>query len=286
MDYGYNGGYNSANTMSTTDWRWASQKGYWDPQRRCWNEDMGGMAAYIHQRNQRRDARKKRERGNATEGREFGINPKQRKTSSKSSTVVGILKNPATLLLGAAGEFRNNPLLALMLQNNWGHHVVRRFWTIGYQVQPIVDMFNELPAGLQTALGEAMAAAQRFANTCKFAVPSCPDENNNMDVVEWEEDSTHAFIVATFHPLNQRRTAISANSRAAALLGMHREELLARYAQHDVPLALPPLDGAALVCTQTVRVFDARRRICQVREARPAPAATAPLPARSVLPPP
>jgi PAS domain-containing protein len=117
-------------------------------------------------------------------------------------------------------------------------------------------------------------------------------------VAAWEEDSTHAFILATFEPATMRRTAISANPRAAALLGMHREELLARYAQHDVPLALPPLDalrhllhalrhgafdpasmryhrmlvdggrGVALVCTQTVRIFDDRRRICQVRTAR------------------
>ncbi len=138
--------------------------------------------------------------------------------------------------------------------------------------------------------------------------------NSAMDVAEWEQDSTHAFIIATFDPATQRRTAISVNSSAAALLGMHREELLARYMQHDVPLALPPLDAlrhllnalrlsafdtssqryyrmlvdggrsAALVCTQTVRIFDARRRICQVRTARPAPAAAALL-ASSVTPP-
>jgi hypothetical protein len=56
------------NSMNTADWRWAADKGFWDPLLRCWNENLGGMKAYIAQRNHRRAARaarlrKKVERG-------------------------------------------------------------------------------------------------------------------------------------------------------------------------------------------------------------------------------
>ncbi len=40
--------------MKLADWRWATEKGYWDPKSRCWNESLGGMSAYISRRNERR----------------------------------------------------------------------------------------------------------------------------------------------------------------------------------------------------------------------------------------
>jgi hypothetical protein len=48
------------NAMNTADWRWAADKGFWDPLLRRWNENVGGMKAYIAQRNQRRAARNAR----------------------------------------------------------------------------------------------------------------------------------------------------------------------------------------------------------------------------------
>eukprot|EP00291_Cryptomonas_curvata_P006553 CAMPEP_0172197826 /NCGR_PEP_ID=MMETSP1050-20130122/27713_1 /TAXON_ID=233186 /ORGANISM="Cryptomonas curvata, Strain CCAP979/52" /LENGTH=193 /DNA_ID=CAMNT_0012874511 /DNA_START=55 /DNA_END=632 /DNA_ORIENTATION=+ len=48
---------NFVESMNTTDWRWAAQKGFWDPQRKCWNQSMGGMQAYLAQRNKRRAER-------------------------------------------------------------------------------------------------------------------------------------------------------------------------------------------------------------------------------------
>ena len=43
--------------MSLADWRWAAKRGYWDPQLRKWNEELGGMKAYLAQRDMRREQR-------------------------------------------------------------------------------------------------------------------------------------------------------------------------------------------------------------------------------------
>ena len=40
--------------MSMVDWRWASAKGFWDRNKQCWNEEMGGQAAYLAQRAMKR----------------------------------------------------------------------------------------------------------------------------------------------------------------------------------------------------------------------------------------
>jgi hypothetical protein len=56
-----------------------------------------------------------------------------------------------------------------------------------------------------------------------------------------------------FDPATQRRSNVILNSRAAALAGMHKEEVLARLAAHEAPLAALPLDFLRIVLHQALR---------------------------------
>ena len=46
--------------MTRVDWRWAAKKGFWDKDKKCWIESVGGKAAYIAQRSKRIMVREQR----------------------------------------------------------------------------------------------------------------------------------------------------------------------------------------------------------------------------------
>ena len=56
----------------------------------------------------------------------------------------------------------------------------------------------------------------------------------------------HAFFELRFDPNTQVRVGVTANTRAASLLGMQLQELLDRLERYDVPLPLGPLDAVAM----------------------------------------
>jgi hypothetical protein len=45
----------SSHGMSMVDWRWAAEKGFWNRQKQCWVEEMGGKAGYLLQRGLKRN---------------------------------------------------------------------------------------------------------------------------------------------------------------------------------------------------------------------------------------
>jgi hypothetical protein len=298
------------NGMTTADWRWAAVKGFWDPLRRCWNEDIGGKDAYIAQRNQRRAKRKVLQRATAptihnsdreccSVGHFYGPAVSLKRTRYDLSQPVPIPTYPAA-----------PSLLSQTLGNFWPHSVCRRYWSLGYQAEPILQIFHHIPTELRDSIGETLGAIQEYADAyCRYAPCAtrasllCPvevlDAEHSAFGAEcggragpWEHDAVHAFIRIDFAPTTLERIAYDANSRAAEMLGMRREELLARYEQHAVPLALPPLDavcsfllslrsaydevttqyarvlipgGAALVRISRVKTYDTLRRLRQVR---------------------
>ena len=213
---------------------------------------------------------------------------------------------------GAEGDLTPAPLttypdghnlLAQTLGKCWPQPACRRYWSLGYKAEPILQIFHQLPTELRDAIGETLVAIQRFAEaSCRHATCAARESllspavwpgaaTTEAGCGRWEHDTVHAFIRVDFEPATQERIAVSANARAAELLGMRHEELLASYAQHAVPLALPPLDalcgflhslraaydeaatryarilvpgGAALVRVSTVKAFDNFRQLCQV----------------------
>jgi hypothetical protein len=130
-------------------------------------------------------------------------------------------------------------LLSFMDRQKWAYAVVRRRWSIGYKAGPIIALFNAIPLRLRSAIAAAIAAVQRGTD----ADPPEPSHECAADDAEWEQDAVHGYMRARFDPATQACVHLAANARAAALLGLRREELLARFARCDAPLALPPLDA-------------------------------------------
>jgi hypothetical protein len=342
-------GENGISIMNTADWRWAAVKGFWDPLRRCWNSEMGGMTAYLSQRNQRlaiRKARKQRAmrtpKSEKCHQSSIRLTRPLKKISKRQSAgqFSGAVNDQTTMLASLGQEFRsNNPSIIFDFQDNWGNYdfnalaqmptcrsipgllaqslgtvwpqpVCRRYWSLGYQAEPIIEIFHQLPTALRDAIGEALDAIQNYADTLRHhAICADPavDVKCGHLVESWENDDVHAFIRVDFAPDTHERVAVHANARAADLLGMRHEELLARYARNDVPLALPPLDvlcgflhslraaysklstryarilvpgGAALVRVSSAKAFDPLR---QLRQVPPVPLRPAPCPPNPAL---
>ena len=81
----------NSNVMNTADWRWAAEKGFWDPRRRCWNEELGGIKAYLAQRNKRRAVRAARLR---RDGQDKAARPKVPKSKSASLPIQPAFRVP------------------------------------------------------------------------------------------------------------------------------------------------------------------------------------------------
>jgi hypothetical protein len=256
------------NEMCLADWRWAASKRFWDPERRCWNEEMGGMAGYIAQRNKRRSERKAR-------GPQVAIHQKGGWPNSQRHSAVsncesdkynvrprGYCSLPPHELesprmcsyVDALGT--GMPLMEFMVRHGWGHLAIRGFWSAGCRAEPVVRIFHELPPSLHAAIGKAIDCAQysavaaaTFATNvfnADFLARMGPQEQAPSEAPEWEGDSVHAFFELHFDPDTQMRVGAAANTRAANLLGMQLQELLARLEQHDAPLPLGPLDAVAI----------------------------------------
>jgi hypothetical protein len=75
---------------------------------------------------------------------------------------------------------------------------------------------------------------------------TCQPSHREMTPTEWESDYTHAYLERRFDPSLQTCISAAANSCAAALLGLRREDLLAQLMREEMPLPLPPLDAVAV----------------------------------------
>ena len=248
------------NGMKLADWRWATEKGYWDPKSRCWNENLGGMRAYITIRNERRAE----------------ITHRQLRASAKR----------ARLGPGCSGTSKQSCKVFRRL--------VSTKLNAGYQAEPLVAILHELPPALSAAISDAIDAAHlcghgaflaKSAATSESAAASPPDAtvtDGSPLSAEWGCDAVHAFVELRFDPATQARVGGTANARAAALLGLDHADLLARLARGDAaPLPLPPPDAVAAflhalgtiahaVSTSYLRICPpaAPRRAAQPRDAR------------------
>jgi hypothetical protein len=255
--------------MSLADWRWAAQMGYWDPEIRQWNERKGGMRAYIDQRDKRRIKRQSRQpRAFKNSGPSDGCtraHSEQMRTNTAEyqSFCDSVFRTDSQDLQPSKSEnpqdyestiiSEESPLHLIMDSCGWGHHVVRRYWNAGYEKGSVYRLYTELPVSLRSAISETLDAAQlcadsgiRFDRPDLFSPSQFQPLPPEATLSVWEKDTTHAYIERRFHSDTQLCVGVAANSRAAALLGMRREDLLAQLERGDVPLPLPPLDAVAV----------------------------------------
>jgi hypothetical protein len=266
--------YSSVDKMCLADWRWAANKGFWDCARQRWNEALGGMQAYLIQRNMRRAENSDRLSRRLERTRNKLLNPRRHLASSRkgegtpdSHFFQAPSSGRAAYLHGSAGVdwfpplsvdpcVGAGPLLDFMFRQGWGHLAVRCIWSAGFQAETVIHVFKELPPSLHTAITEAIDSAQMSAAcAAKHVDPEVASDEITARIsheiavcssAEWEGDSEVAYVELRFDPETQVRIGAAANNRAASLLGLDRTELLARLEQYDVPLPLGPLEAVAL----------------------------------------
>jgi PAS domain-containing protein len=150
-----------------------------------------------------------------------------------------------------------------MLLHQWAYVPARRYWTFGYQTKALARIFNAIPPRLSRSIEKMMEVLQQKYNAARggdeapppssplsmapysdggHPPPSAPVGIAAREEEMWQEEIDCGFIRLRVDPRTQHRRHVSANARAAALAGMHREELLARFAHHDVPLPFSDLD--------------------------------------------
>ena len=75
--------------------------------------------------------------------------------------------------------------------------------------------------------------------------PRAQEEAMTAEARLWEDDPECAFICTHFDPAHGDRRMLVCNRRHADLLGMHKEELLARFARREMYVPFVPADWLA-----------------------------------------
>ena len=139
---------------------------------------------------------------------------------------------------------------------------IRRLWTWGSRPERILALVAALPPHMLALAERLMRAAHGLADAAQrpqaaFALPLPPSNLNAVSAAPagagrwavgaeeaalWEQAEV-GLVRVDYDPATQRRLGVSANSAAAKLWGLHREELLARFAAHDVPAMFTDLDA-------------------------------------------
>ncbi len=71
----------------------------------------------------------------------------------------------------------------------------------------------------------------------------------------WQLQNEIGFLQLTYDPSTGERIHVVINDLHAQMLGMHRDELLARFAAHDEPLRVPAQDLLLLIADDALRGF-------------------------------
>ena len=147
-----------------------------------------------------------------------------------------------------------------VLMHRWAYTPARRFWSFGYQTKPLARIFDSVPPRLSTAIECAMGAMQAMYSVATLdttnaitagngAIRSAPESTAvslsgiaESEDAMWEAQADIGFVRVLFDPHTQHRQHVAANAALAKVAGMHREELLARFAAHEVPLPWTDLD--------------------------------------------
>ena len=199
---------------------------------------------------------------------------------------------------------QDGPLLHLAAQHGWDFVDFRRLLTFGYRAEPIWRLLASLPPSLCSVMQTALDTFDRltFLQAVHPSHEAWDEAGMEIRAAEaemlraMEDDIEVGFLEITYDPETQRRTHVFLNSRYAAMRGVSRAELLARFAAHavDLPSTGPDFlaallhgmlhrldaestqylrvaagEGAAgpgmLVCEHSRKRFDGRGRITKVR---------------------
>ena len=71
----------------------------------------------------------------------------------------------------------------------------------------------------------------------------------------WQLQNECGFLQLTYDPITGERIHVALNDLQADMLGMHRDDLVSRFAAHDEPLRIPTQDLLLLIADDVLRGF-------------------------------
>jgi hypothetical protein len=144
------------------------------------------------------------------------------------------------------------------MKNDWSYLPMLRLWNHGYNKSVLLKWFSSFPPELISMMKWALGIVhhtlvarishlENIRKMCKhFSYRAEPDSSEEMSML-WHEETSEAIMRVYYDPVTQARTSVSVNRRHEHLVQTHREEYLARIANHDMSLPVPAMDFLCIV---------------------------------------
>ena len=150
-----------------------------------------------------------------------------------------------------------NPPRNLILRYDWSLRTVMIYWHSGYSCNLVSNIFNSMPEQLSSLMGSVSMSLQRRDSSTICSQVS-EDQNavarNTYDrsvpteeALLWDKQEIYGFMEIGLDPISKQRTHIIMNTRFANIHGFHKEELYARFANHDADLQRTDIDNLLMM---------------------------------------
>jgi hypothetical protein len=189
--------------------------------------------------------------------------PRRKNTANNSE--IRCIEHPIRFQASNVSFDKCNPLRSFMIERGLCCPQLQLWssWN-GYHAESMANMFNAMPPLLCSAVGEALrtietvnqsstpdllcnklTASQGIANNDAYAIEVTNRLLNETEEL-WEINSEWGYQIITLDPERQVRRDHRINTQFANMFGMHREEVLARLANYDLPIYFMELDALSM----------------------------------------
>ena len=148
---------------------------------------------------------------------------------------------------------RNSHLMKIMSRHGWHHIPAKQIWNFGYDFETISDIVNSIPKPLCFAWRMLLDSMHRICSASmanSMMIQSwmyrgtSPDTANPTVVShDWEREDLCGIIEVKLEPSTQELQSLQANSCAAAIWGMSKQDFLQRFSDCELPVPYTQLDA-------------------------------------------
>ena len=150
-----------------------------------------------------------------------------------------------------------SPLMRIMSRFGWQQIPAKHIWNFGYETRSIFKIVNSMPKNLSLAWKLLMDSMNKICLASIYnskMIDSlvngsrqealCGDIRPAIEFgEEWECEDLCGIIEVKLEPSTQERQSLQANSCAAAIWGMSKQDFLRRFLACDLPLPFTQLDA-------------------------------------------